>query len=255
MKRFNWIRRHKILGVVTAVMLLIGGLAAIIIASVTIIASNINRSATGPQIYSENDAVKYGQKLFAAHGSASDCMKINNVFPSYPPQYSLQWSCVITFAALAQDPTACELLMPSDYGMQCLADVNAARSKEAKADPLCYEQDGMMRCFDHDTGRLISEDRYDQIEDCKKYDKISLRDSCHLKRTMTISGANECNRIQDKLLRTIACPKIIAKKEKSEELCRQLPDPWESQECLTTLRLWQKYPEYRCRLIQDSDCK
>ena len=40
-----------------------------------------------------------------------------------PSTVSRRRECVYTYASLTKDPSACELLMPSDYGFSCLGEV------------------------------------------------------------------------------------------------------------------------------------
>ena len=60
-------------------------------------------------------------KQFAEEGRGAEaCLKIKTFFPTYPPLAVLQAGCIHEYASLTKDPAACELLMPSSYGISCL---------------------------------------------------------------------------------------------------------------------------------------
>lgn len=61
------------------------------------------------------------QKIVDANGEASDCRKIIHLIsqPFSPTEDEQRSSCIYTYAELTKDPSACELLMSSSYGLSC----------------------------------------------------------------------------------------------------------------------------------------
>lgn len=65
-------------------------------------------------------AGELAQTLIANDRSVRDCLKIKTFHPNYPPVGQIQSMCIHDYARIAKDPTACALLIPSDYGWSCL---------------------------------------------------------------------------------------------------------------------------------------
>src|SRR6266511_3030147 len=64
---------------------------------------------------------------------ASDCKKIRFSFPSYPTVGIVQSACLYQLALKKRDPEVCTLLLPSEYGMNCIGDV----VRDARRDHYC----------------------------------------------------------------------------------------------------------------------
>src|SRR5688572_5716417 len=60
--------------------------------------------------------------IIERRGQAGDCKKIIHITPQLfaPSEGEQRASCVYEYAKLSKDPTACELLMPSRYGLDCV---------------------------------------------------------------------------------------------------------------------------------------
>src|SRR5687767_5538651 len=66
------------------------------------------------------DADNLAEKLVSQNRTAHDCKKSFQLFPTYPPLSELQALCIRRYAHLLSDAGACDLLMPSDYGKDCI---------------------------------------------------------------------------------------------------------------------------------------
>ncbi|MDO8468339.1 MAG: hypothetical protein Q7S29_01100 [Candidatus Peribacter sp.] len=66
------------------------------------------------------------EKLVAQKHKAKDCFLFRtfDIGPR-PTTYEMQMRCVREYAKLTRDPSACELLMPSEYGLSCINDVTS----------------------------------------------------------------------------------------------------------------------------------
>jgi hypothetical protein len=66
------------------------------------------------------------QKLISEKRPVKDCYLYVTLDPWFrPTTRSLREQCVKEFAAQAQNPSACDLLMPSEYGLSCINDAIA----------------------------------------------------------------------------------------------------------------------------------
>ncbi|OIO53201.1 hypothetical protein AUJ46_05665 [Candidatus Peregrinibacteria bacterium CG1_02_54_53] len=75
-----------------------------------------------------NDAQKIAALIVENQEDPQECFDIrffSNVFG--PTVASVQNTCVYEYASLTQDPSACELLMPGEYGFSC---IGAAETRE-----------------------------------------------------------------------------------------------------------------------------
>src|SRR3989344_9602746 len=62
------------------------------------------------------------EELAAENGSPKECLQIIHPLPHpfSPSDKEQRANCIYEYASLTKDPTACELLMPSSYGISCL---------------------------------------------------------------------------------------------------------------------------------------
>jgi hypothetical protein len=69
-----------------------------------------------------SDPTVLAQKLLRENRPARDCLLLQSIdLGPRPTTQELKTSCVYKYAQLAKDPTACELLMPSEYGLACIS--------------------------------------------------------------------------------------------------------------------------------------
>src|SRR3989338_11039500 len=63
-------------------------------------------------------------EIAAENGNPLRCRRLQQTVPTMGPSLTeKRMLCVYIYAKLTQDPTACELLLPSEYGLACLSDV------------------------------------------------------------------------------------------------------------------------------------
>lgn len=72
--------------------------------------------------YPDGVGWKVAQEIAEKNGQASDCKKIIHTIshPFSPTAEEQRSSCIYDYARLTKDPSACELLMPSEYGLSCI---------------------------------------------------------------------------------------------------------------------------------------
>src|SRR3989344_5439930 len=78
-------------------------------------------SMTGHYVYQTGWRV--AEILVKDGKSVQDCFRIRwPIVGAGPSQGEQKRMCIYDYAKLSKDPTACELLMPSEYGKYCIAD-------------------------------------------------------------------------------------------------------------------------------------
>ncbi len=204
--------------------------------------------------YLENlpDGEQLAMELIAKGRPASDCNLTYQIIPSFPSLSEARAYCIFEYAKISQNSSVCDLLMPSDYGMRCLAEVNTEHGK-INNEPTCYKENGNLKCVDAETGKVLTDTPYNQIANCSKYTKGKIRDICYNERSSTIPDVDDCYLIEDNRMK-MYCMVSIALKKKEPALCEKISDEWAIKNCKLTISLWQKYPQYRCDLISGPEC-
>jgi len=96
-----------------------------------------------------------------------------------PPTTSLRMDCIHEYAKLTHDPSACELIMPSEYGLSCINDV------------ISQEYENHM------------ESGFFEWEECSKPQSDPLRlDWCDFLRAHRNRSAADCSPIRNEIIRT-----------------------------------------------------
>lgn len=69
----------------------------------------------------DKDPKDLAQEIFEEGGSVTRCINLQWSLPAIGPTLDNQRSrCVLEYADIAKDPKACELIMPSNYGLSCV---------------------------------------------------------------------------------------------------------------------------------------
>ena len=168
------------------------------------------------------------QKLVAQNREPDGCFLFRTFDIWFrPTTYELQMRCVREYASLTKDPTACELLLPSDYGWSC---VGAAREKGGPCTidygrsvmwsdtPSPYDQPEKATLVECGSGLLKSE---------------TGKKCCYLLEMTSELGLNNCSRFEGdtsfqdherKLSLHDQCLSILATKLQQEKLCEDISD-------------------------------
>lgn len=160
--------------------------------------------AEGPDVLAE--------RLMAEQRPIKDCYRYVTLDPWFrPTTRELREQCVREYAKLTSDPTACELLLPSEYGLACISN-------------LWPEVSGHVACGWNHTDPSIFE--------CRGGDGV-LRQS------------KNCQDFADNQKQFSVCRSYIAERAKESHLCAQVPDQSIRLFCETKMGAWEKYPELR----------
>jgi len=159
------------------------------------------------------------RNLVERGNSVRECEKVrvmpwNMIGPTESQQRGM---CIYEYAKLTKDPSACELLMPSEYGWSC---VGGAQEKEpcsfgTYANPTVNGNGiiaTLQECIDGPQNKrlnsccLIAKIKYtDEENNCDMFrDKLVFLDQCHHEMAIKKKDGGECSFILSRNIRT-AC--------------------------------------------------
>ena len=189
------------------------------------------------------DPDKAARWIIEGHRDPKLCLKLQPGLPDFipidrPTTGELRRLCVYKVAKFSQDPSACELLLPSDYGWSCLGAVE----EKLFSGRLCTRSGALdhpvVYCNRESEGELTI-DR-PQIEDCSQYKRKDLREWCYDARTELLDGAHDCQNITRDVVRDF-CEYNYAIKMKDPLLCSSVKDGKRREFCMTYVSLSVKY--------------
>ncbi len=186
------------------------------------------------------DAGKRAEELVINGGKATDCLKLKTFFPTYPPLGMIQSGCIEDYAKLSQDPTACELLLPSEYGWGCFGGI----SNKIFADRLCTGSgpDGLSKVYCNQDSEGVLSIENPQIEDCAAYQRTDLREWCLDAQTTHTEGVYACEEITRAVVKD-HCEFNYAVKNLDSALCNNVQDIERRNYCLFYVQMAIKYKQ------------
>jgi len=161
-----------------------------------------------------------------------------------PQTGELRSHCVKTYASLAKDPSACELLMPSSYGLSCVGgamefqrtcalgrdrsvtgnDIGKASLQECISGPESIRNN---ECCVVAKARFLT-----TFNDCSLITKSQkILDQCHYSLAFKNGDSSTCESIQDKNLKS-ACEVESTALKQDPSICQGCTQPLESIEDL-----------------------
>ena len=171
-------------------------------------------------------------------GNPKECDKIRVVYAMNTNTYLERQYCIYTYAKLTHDPSACELLMPGEYGWSCLGTIEG----QLFSGRLCTRSGALdhviVYCNRESEGEL-SIDR-PQIEDCSRYKRNDLREWCYGARTELLKDIYDCHRITHDVVRDY-CEYSYALKIRDPTHCSAVSDERRRDFCLEYVSLSVKY--------------
>lgn len=177
-------------------------------------------------------------KIAAENRDVSVCRKMRQTWFVIGPQAGEQMAlCFFDYARLTEDPSACDLLMPSRYGWSCLG---AVEEKLFLGDPCYYSsiRDDVYCNKTYSEGELTIE--HPQMKDCGLYARKDLREWCHFERTARLDGVHECDVISHPVVHD-NCEYNYAIKMRTPLLCTGVRDGRRRDFCTRYVSLSVKY--------------
>lgn len=150
-------------------------------------------------------------ELAAKKGNVELCRSIINYGFFGPTSGESRAHCVYRYAKLTSDPSACELLMPSEYGLACISN-------------LWPEVSGHVACGWNHVDTSLFECRND---------------------SGLLQQGRNCEDFVDNQKQFSACLSYMAERAKEFDLCAKIPDLTIRSFCKTKMGAWEKYPSLR----------
>lgn len=164
-----------------------------------------------------NFSATVSDHIVAKHLPAKECLKIAmnpfELFP-YPSLGSLVDGCIAGVAYKSKDPTACELLMPNDFGMDCVG----GATKEL---PCIVNSNYAVQWREKDAIQRSS------LQDCQtvKKDRSSLGNQCCIIASVRLlKPMNDCSPLEKDSLLFDQCIYELAFKNNDPTECTVIKD-------------------------------
>src|SRR3989338_40717 len=145
--------------------------------------------------------------------------------------------CIHTYASLTLDPLACELLLPSDYGLSCLGEV-ASSLFNGKPCRYSEPQDNLYCNKNFSEGELTID--HPQVDNCDLYNRSDLKDWCHFERTKRFKEIYECNFVKHEIVKDY-CEYNYALKMRDPSLCSPIKAPSRRSFCEFRVKMAVEY--------------
>ncbi|MEK7136992.1 MAG: hypothetical protein AAB853_01790 [Patescibacteria group bacterium] len=175
-------------------------------------------------------------------GDPRECLQIIHPLPHImsPSDDEQRANCLYTYASITLDPSVCEFLLPSEYGLACLSTVGGKLFQDMH----CHEKAGRigLYCRGDRGAELVV--KSPQIRDCSVYERADVREWCHYIRTYKLAGVYECGNVSRPEARD-DCERGYAFKQKDPSLCAAVQDERRQKYCEIRINAWLKYPQLR----------
>ncbi len=201
-------RSHRILG------------ATALIASVFFVLHVIGYDFSSP-------GWKVGEKAFKEK-NVKLCSRIVNISIFGPPTAMRRAQCIRTYAELTKDPSVCELLMPSSYGLSC---VGGAQSEP----DLCSMSSGEVRWKD-------GSETYASCADPTKKRTKDGDACCLIARIAFVKSENDCSSLESYSEMHDQCLQSLAFKNHNPAVCEGIGNENTKSACTVNAQAIRKNP-------------
>jgi len=144
--------------------------------------------------YITTDQNVLAQYLVDQHLPFSDCLKLMHFKRGTAPSVSeKRLDCVVRYAVIAKNPSICEQLMPSQYGLECISSTWGPLIDESNCH---WYQDNSVRCFEGE--KLIP-----RVTVCEQSSVKKMPDECWHRIAFKNKDAAMCKTIENSILRSV----------------------------------------------------
>jgi len=158
-----------------------------------------------------SDETALAEKLVQGGRPAKDCLLLRTIdLGPRPTTQELKASCIHRYAELTKDPTACELLMPSDYGWSCLGAAMKPNSR------LCWFN------FSPDPAEVGSGDMRVTLPECAQNPSALPGRCCELAGILYLDTEQNCNSVKDSPIVYDQCLELLARSQRNITLCTDI---------------------------------
>ena len=175
---------------------------------------------------------KVGEKAFEAR-NVKLCKRIINLSIFGPSTAMKRAQCIRTYAELAKDPSACELLMPSSYGLSCVGVAEVSLPCDVTSVPYSvYWRDGSV---EHTEGLRsclqLKNNRSELGNQCCKVAKVAM-----------LINENDCTSLKNNTPIYDHCLYALAWKQKNPSYCNEITNENAKAACEVQTKALQKNP-------------
>jgi len=185
--------------------------------------------------YVDNTGGEIG-RLAAEKGDVSLCQKIV-VYSHFfgPPTMSRRGECVYTYAELTKDPSACELLMPSSYGLSCVG--GAIETKKT-----CNFTDDSISWWEDEKNDIVGKASLHscQADDASRSKKRN--ECCLIARVARVKSENDCSSLSTATGLHDECLAALAFKNRDINTCTEIQDQNLQTACSVRAKAMQQDP-------------
>ncbi len=182
------------------------------------------------------------QKLITEVRPAKDCYLFRTLdLLMRPTTAELQMRCVRDYAEKKQDPSACELLLPTEYGMACLSTLGGKLFSGNHCTGTYGRNE--VYCSSYSNGGEQTIER-PQIKDCLLYKRKDIQEWCYKERTSILTNVHDCKKIANEI-EVDDCENAYAFKQKDPSLCTAVKDEKRRLYCEIRINTWLKNPKLR----------
>lgn len=174
---------------------------------------------------------KVGEKAFAEK-NVKLCSKIFNTSIFGPPTAMRRAQCIRTYAELTKDPSACELLMPSSYGLSCVGGAEDHHLPCGSDKYVVYWQDG-------------EKAQSAGLQDCVKSNanRSALGNQCcQVAKVKYLTHENDCSSLTENTPVHDRCLYELAWKAKDSKYCEEITNENAKSACAVQAKALQKDP-------------
>ena len=174
--------------------------------------------------------IELASDLVARGKSVKECVQIVHPIPHFlsPSTGEQRANCIHKYAALKHDPSACELLMPSSYGLSCVGAAMTARDS-------CSMRNGQVTWNGGNT----------TYASCRFHDpqrSLEGNQCCLIARVAFVKSENDCSALLDFPSMHDECLQSLAFKNHAPEICEGIANDNRKIACFVNARAIQKNP-------------
>ncbi len=214
--------------------------------------------------YFEWNSDRLAQHIVDNHLPPEECKKLIFLPGPFRPQpgNEPQTLCVYMVARLTLDPSVCELLMPSAYGLHCVAEVIEDLEDYDERTTWCNAEKDMVRCYDFSDQERIpgvnffvtSDDRHEvqefSYDHCERILESSpARDWCYVGRYRYRQDIKACDQVIS-IAPKDSCLSTQAQETLNDALCEEVTDAVRRSACHVLVKAFRTKPQLRPTRMQ-----
>jgi hypothetical protein len=159
----------------------------------------------------DKDPKDLAQEIYDEGDSVSRCINLQWSLPTMGPTLDDQRSrCVLEYADIAKDPKACQLIMPSNYGLTCVGYAEDPHPCSYVHDDIFWEDNGVKEKTN--------------MENCAKDEQKSFTGAacCLIANISRNENENDCSSLVSDERLFNQCVYMLAFKKRDPSLCGQI---------------------------------